>query len=86
MKIRFCPFPLLTVRGLDGLGRSFGCGAAADLDEVIGVDAHGAPLTLEAALGDRAAQFSTDPLVAAPVQPSPMLDVVDDDGDISEAD
>jgi hypothetical protein len=77
MRLRFCQLDDVTVRTNDGFGRCFGRGAHVDFDEVLGTDAHGHDVTVEAALGEHAASFTALEVVA-PVLPSPVLDIPED--------
>lgn len=71
MRLRYCPFDDLTVRSIDGLGARLGRWAVVDFDQVIGMSADGAPLTMEAALGEYAAAFTHHAGVEAAARPSP---------------
>lgn len=77
MRMRVCQLDDIAVRTFDGFGRRLGAGAIVDLDEVIGSDVAGEPVTLEAALGEHVRSFA-ELEVSAPVLPSPVLDNVDD--------
>lgn len=81
MNLRYCPFDDLTVRSLEGLGMRLGRGAAVDLDQVIGQDAAGEPFTLEQALGEYAAAFTTSPIG----EPTPLVTDPQDAGDDADA-